>query len=202
MPNKNVSSTKDKIYRSALDMFSGTGYASTSMRDLAKAVGIKHASIYNHFNSKKDILLGLYKSFSDEHQKVIPDIDEMLTLAETLPLVELYMRLNYHFAPGTEYFMTRVLSIAVRNMTTDVDSWQFIYDNILISPRRLTVPVTKRLIELGRIEPIDVDALASLVGHCCFSAISLVETPMDASMKDFEKGLKFLYSSIIRPTGK
>ncbi len=47
--------TKDKIIDVALERFSTYGYASVSVRDLAKEVGIKESSLYNHFKNKQDI---------------------------------------------------------------------------------------------------------------------------------------------------
>ena len=48
--------TKDKIIDEALKMFSYRGYDSVSIREIARAVGIKESSIYNHFKSKEEIL--------------------------------------------------------------------------------------------------------------------------------------------------
>ncbi len=50
------SDTRDRILRAAIKMFGEHGFESTSMRDLASAVGIKAPGIYNHFGSKEDIL--------------------------------------------------------------------------------------------------------------------------------------------------
>lgn len=47
---------KDIIKQTAHRMFKDKGYAATSMRDLAKAVGIEAASLYNHISSKEEIL--------------------------------------------------------------------------------------------------------------------------------------------------
>ncbi len=49
-------SKKGLILRKAASMFREKGFAATSMRDLAEAVGIEAASLYNHIRSKNEIL--------------------------------------------------------------------------------------------------------------------------------------------------
>jgi len=48
--------TKDKIIENSIELFSKKGYTSISIREIALSVGIKGSSIYNHFDSKEDIL--------------------------------------------------------------------------------------------------------------------------------------------------
>lgn len=54
--------TKEKILNSALDLFSTKGYNAVSVRHIAAEVGIKASSLYNHFESKQDILNELIKA--------------------------------------------------------------------------------------------------------------------------------------------
>ncbi len=49
-------SKKDFILLRASSMFREKGFPATSMRDLAEAVGIEAASLYNHIQSKSEIL--------------------------------------------------------------------------------------------------------------------------------------------------
>ena len=51
--------TKEKILDTALELFSQRGYNGVSVRDIARAVGIRESSIYNHFESKKAIFDGI-----------------------------------------------------------------------------------------------------------------------------------------------
>ncbi len=50
------SKTKDKILKIALKLFAEKGYRSTTVRDIASAVGIKQSALYNHFKNKDEIL--------------------------------------------------------------------------------------------------------------------------------------------------
>lgn len=47
--------TKDRITEEALILFAEKGYKGTSVKNIADAVGIKDASLYNHFKSKQEI---------------------------------------------------------------------------------------------------------------------------------------------------
>ena len=54
-PGRN-GSKKDVITKKAAFLFIEKGFSATSMRDLAEAVGIEAPSLYNHINSKIEIL--------------------------------------------------------------------------------------------------------------------------------------------------
>jgi len=49
-------SRKEAIKNAAARLFRKRGFKATSMRDIAEAVGIKAASIYNHIKSKQELL--------------------------------------------------------------------------------------------------------------------------------------------------
>jgi AcrR family transcriptional regulator len=49
--------TRERIMDIAANLFSEDGYNGVSMRDIANAVGIKAASLYNHFSDKEDLYL-------------------------------------------------------------------------------------------------------------------------------------------------
>ena len=60
--------TKQKILDMALELFSAQGYDSVSMGELAKAVGIKAPSLYNHFPSKQAIFDAILASTAAQYE--------------------------------------------------------------------------------------------------------------------------------------
>lgn len=49
-------STKEKILECALTLFSERGYVAVSVRDIARAVGVRESALYKHFQNKQAIL--------------------------------------------------------------------------------------------------------------------------------------------------
>lgn len=47
--------TKEKIVEAGLELFSQHGYSGVSVREIARAVGIRESSLYNHFQGKRAI---------------------------------------------------------------------------------------------------------------------------------------------------
>jgi AcrR family transcriptional regulator len=57
---------KEEIISTAAKLFKEKGYSAVTMRDLATAMGIKAASLYNHINSKQEILKAIIISIAEE----------------------------------------------------------------------------------------------------------------------------------------
>ena len=57
---------KSEIRLTAKKLFKERGYAATSMRDLAKEVGIEAASLYNHLSSKEELLNEMCFDIADQ----------------------------------------------------------------------------------------------------------------------------------------
>jgi len=54
--------TKQKILKVSTTLFSELGYKGTSVRKIAKTVGIRESAIYNHYKSKEEIFLEVAKN--------------------------------------------------------------------------------------------------------------------------------------------
>ena len=64
---KLVKSTKEQILEAALKLFSENSFHGASIRDIAKVIGKRESSIYNHFKSKDEIFEKIIEKFSNRN---------------------------------------------------------------------------------------------------------------------------------------
>ena len=87
-----MENTKETIIYEALTLFSNRGYEGVSMRDIASAVGIKAASLYNHFKSKEDIFNRIIDEMSKRYDEAVLKIQ--MPYGEMDTVVEKYMQVT------------------------------------------------------------------------------------------------------------
>lgn len=68
-------SRKDVIVSKAATLFREKGYKAASMRDLAEAVGVEAASLYNHIKSKSELLHELVFSVANRFMLKLDEIE-------------------------------------------------------------------------------------------------------------------------------
>ena len=76
--------TRQKILRVSTTLFSELGYKGTSVRRIAKNVGIRESAIYNHYKSKEEIFLEVAKNiFNSPFSKKDLNIQESALKGKT-----------------------------------------------------------------------------------------------------------------------
>ncbi|MEE0934080.1 MAG: TetR/AcrR family transcriptional regulator [Methanobrevibacter sp.] len=92
--------TKDKILDVSIDLFSKYGYDGVSVRQIAREVGIRESSIYNHYSNKQAIL----KAILDYY------VEEMIS--DDIPLEQAAMNLDrgfdYFYKAGCDAFLSKL----------------------------------------------------------------------------------------------
>lgn len=71
---KSKKGKRELILEESAKLFSEKGYTATSMKDIANALGVEAASLYNHIQSKQEILGVLLLSISKKFYSGIIDI--------------------------------------------------------------------------------------------------------------------------------
>lgn len=98
--NQTQKPTKERIFDVSLDLFSQKGYDGVSIREIAREVGIRESSIYNHYKNKEAILDAIIDYFKSElNQSGLPE-EEGADLMEAGPEV--------YFDVGAKIFMDRI----------------------------------------------------------------------------------------------
>jgi AcrR family transcriptional regulator len=87
---------KDEIIQTATKLFKKKGYSAVTMRDIAKSMGIKAASLYNHINSKQDILTTIIISLAEEFTNGMNQIlnSELNSIEKVNKIITLHVQIT------------------------------------------------------------------------------------------------------------
>lgn len=98
-----LESRKDEIIRTSETLFKEKGYSAVTMRDIAKAMGIKAASLYNHISSKQEILTHIIISLAEEFTEGM----ELIRSSEesSIEMLNSIVRLHVNITSNNAYGM-------------------------------------------------------------------------------------------------
>lgn len=84
---------KTEIINCAAQLFKNKGYSAVTMRDIAQALDIKAASLYNHIKSKQEILVLIIIEIAEEFTKVMNEIlkSDMSTVKKVERVIQLHI---------------------------------------------------------------------------------------------------------------
>ena len=156
-----ITGTKEIIFDSFIEMTSSLGYENVSMRDIAEKVGIKVASIYNHFESKQKILDCVYEYYSIhyfDNRMPIEEMKKMIENASAGEIVRTFAR-TYESSDQKKYVRMILITkiVYMRLFQDSVANKMFSEHNM--DDSQYVVDVLRHGIEIGRIKP-DFDAEA------------------------------------------
>ena len=92
--------TKEKIFDVSIDLFSQNGYDGVSIRQIAKEVGIKESSIYNHYQSKESILESILSYYINEMLKEEAPVMQ--------PKENMNMDFDHFYKEGSNRFISKL----------------------------------------------------------------------------------------------
>lgn len=153
--------TRERILDAAIDLISRKGFDAVSVREIAREVGIRESSIYNHFKSKDEILDTIIDYFILELTRAsgpAMDIDSQLEAMGPKKFMENGSRayMQYINTPRLGKIW-RVISIELYH---NEKIRAFFQDTMLQLPLDSWEQLFGRMIELKLIKPIDPKVLA------------------------------------------
>ncbi len=151
--------TRDKILNIAIDLFAEKGFSATSIRQIAKAVGIRESSIYNHFSSKDEILesvlsghgFGFVKNILEKKYLEREIEDPYALLTEILNDI-----MNRWTDPEDQQFV-KILLMEMYRTEVARDT----YNRDIDTSRTFLIQLFQKMIECNMIKPMDPWVLAN-----------------------------------------
>lgn len=154
--------TKERIIDAAIDSFSAKGYSETSMKDIACLVGIKPASIYNHFKSKEEILDVILSEYIENNTQNTIQMEDLDTVIESSEARTVLNRLFFAFSPDKADRHTKILKIIVHEQFREKKATEFIRDYLLRDSQAYIKTVLDKLVAAGKIPPVETGYYAKI----------------------------------------
>jgi AcrR family transcriptional regulator len=169
---------------------------------ITNQVNITPGALYSHFSSKEEILDEIYKLYDETLEQTLPDMDELLKFAETGDPREALFRSQYFYdTPEIQEQMDRIITIASHESRTHGPSHDYVYKWLFEVPSNICRPILERMVELERIEPLDVEAFCVVLANLCYAGALRNFTDHPLTMENWIRGYKLLLSTLV-PTGK
>jgi AcrR family transcriptional regulator len=109
--------TKQKILEVAVNLFSKKGFSGVSVREIARNVGIKESSLYNHYQNKDDILVKIFDYYETEIENATPTEDYLAERINSLPVHEFWEKGMRNFQKATQKpLMQKISKIVLLEM--------------------------------------------------------------------------------------
>jgi AcrR family transcriptional regulator len=161
-PNQLVgTSTKDRIFMAAVDLFSKKGYSGVSVRDITREVGINESSLYNHYKNKEALLGAIFEYFkAGMGNAVFSEEDVNGIIDRGGPRVFLEQSLDLFIQKLSSPVMNKIGRILTIEQFSNENIRQFFEQQIFDLPRQIYTRAFAKMRSDGAIQPFEPEMLA------------------------------------------
>lgn len=159
--------TRERIIEEAFALFAQRGFHAVSVRDIAAAVGIKDASLYNHFATKQAIFDAIVQEAFEQTRRVFSERHILFEVTDdTEPYEEMTAeRIRQLVLPSFRYFFEDPFMVRLRHLLVvsqfENDEAGRVYRLIFIEqPMALQRTIFEHLMATGEFERDDATQMA------------------------------------------
>ena len=198
--------TKEKIFDVSLELFSQKGFNNTSVREIAREVGIKESSIYNHYSSKQAIMndiLGTFSTYFDNTGDVgNPGMEALL---ESNPTMFYQMGSRIFREQLRNEKIMKIFRFLFIQMYQDEKVAEFFHKYILEEPLEFWTSIFVKFIEMEIIKE-DCDPVMLAREYYAYPIFLLMEIfiennsfpddELDKLFNEAEKHVEFIFDAV------
>ena len=140
--------TKQKILECAADLFAKKGFTETSVRELAAAVGMKEASLYNHFPSKNAILEHILEEYSKLTRPAFGP-DQLMALKDNPSVDGIISCMQLVFEEGREEYHLKQLYVILQEQHRNPMVGKFLSEHFILGNEEVVKTIVNALKDFG-----------------------------------------------------
>lgn len=177
------SSRKDIIVSKAASLFREKGYKATSMRELADAVGVEAASLYNHIHSKTEILHVICFNVANRFMSHMESIE----LENVSAIVKVEKLLRFHIKEMLHQY--EEVYVSDREWKHLTDPYLSNFQNQRRTYRKRFAAIIEKGITAGEIKSIDAPTAVLIMLHAVSGIESWHRSTAKISGKELEENM-------------
>lgn len=195
-------STKQKIFDISIDLFSQKGFDAVSVREIAREVGIRESSIYNHYKSKDAIMDSIFQYFKRELMKMRPSEAKNLEKTDKITPEIFIKRAKLTLNLFKDPKMEKIFRIISSEQFRDERARKIMLQCLINEPYSFSKKVLEVMLNKGIIANIDPDIKAVEFQYTIFSLFQeyllLRSNGADTSKNEtlIEKHLNYFVNSL------
>lgn len=160
---KNIKkNTKELIFETAILLFAEQGYKGTSIRQIARKVGIKESSIYNHYEGKRDILDSILDfQLKSLETSLVPESEMDINTEELSDPVDFWIAGSIGFLKNRPPLSESISRILNNEMYLDEKCRQFVLYKMFKAEKEMTKKILSYLHSNDKIIDCNLDQISA-----------------------------------------
>lgn len=152
MEHKN---TQQQIFDAAVELFRQKGYAGATIREIARMVGIKESSIYNHYTSKEEIFDCVLNEFKNGIVSNRPSESELTNLVAAISPADIIKLIFLKYVNNEEVKYDKIARIIFIEQYINKRAEDFFMKYMVEEPIEYYKKIFAMMAAAGRIEDSD-----------------------------------------------
>ncbi len=157
-----ATSTKERLFYSAVYLFSIKGYANVGIRALCSSLNMQQSAFYNHYSSKEELFEAILARFAELSSQVVfteQEIDDVVCSGDVALFFIENMK-KFSASTGSPLYHT-LLQIVLMESYTNPIAHEIARHNLYYLRKGYTEQVLSRMMEAGDIKPCNVEVVAA-----------------------------------------